>query len=90
MSLRKIRRRLSHTFRFTVDGSLSELAEHLTIDEDGNRQYLTISDGRVEPPENGMHAMSTKNVKNWLELRYSQHLDLRLLDCNYITNYIFR
>lgn len=52
MSLRKIRRRLSHTFRFTVDGSLSELAEHLTIDEDGNRQYLTISDNG-EARENG-------------------------------------
>lgn len=53
MSLRKFRRRLSHTFRFTVDGSLSELAEHLTIDEDGNRQYLTISDNG-ETRENGM------------------------------------
>lgn len=52
MSLRKIRRRLSHTFRFTVDGSLSELAEHLTIDEDGNRQFLTITDNG-EPRENG-------------------------------------
>ncbi|CAG0883731.1 unnamed protein product [Cyprideis torosa] len=33
MSLKKIRRRLSQTFRFSVDGSLSELAEELTIDD---------------------------------------------------------
>lgn len=33
MSLKKIRRRLSQTFRFSIEGSLSELAEHLTIDE---------------------------------------------------------
>lgn len=45
MSLRKIKRRLSHTFRFTVDGSLSELAEHLTIDETpGGRRYLGITE----------------------------------------------
>jgi len=54
MSLRKIRRRLSHTFRFTVDGSLSELAEHLTIDDDANRQYLGINDANGGPVrENG-------------------------------------
>ena len=52
MSLKKIRRRLSHTFRITVDGSLSELAEHLTIGEDGNPQYLTITENG-EPRENG-------------------------------------
>lgn len=34
MSLKRIRRRLSQTFRFSIEGSLSELAEHLTI-EDG-------------------------------------------------------
>lgn len=33
MSLKKIRRRLSRTFRFSIESSLSELAEHLTIDE---------------------------------------------------------
>lgn len=55
MSLRKIRRRLSNTFRFTVDGSLSELAEHLTIDDDANnRQYLSLSDANgVALRENG-------------------------------------
>ena len=47
MSLRKIKRRLSHTFRFTVDGSLSELAEHLTIDEtSGDRRYLGMPEDR--------------------------------------------
>lgn len=61
MSLRKIRRRLSHTFRFTVDGSLSELAEHLTIDEDGNRQYLTISDNG-EARENGKWLLQAINI----------------------------
>jgi hypothetical protein len=56
MSLRKIRRRLSHTFRFTVDGSLSELAEQLTIDDDANRQYLSISDANGGPVrENGYY-----------------------------------
>lgn len=33
MSLKKIRRRLSQTFRFSIESSLSELAEHLTIEE---------------------------------------------------------
>lgn len=36
MSMKKIRRRLSQTFRFSIEGSLSELAEHLTIDDGGN------------------------------------------------------
>jgi hypothetical protein len=34
--MKKIRRRLSQTFRFSIEGSLSELAEHLTIDDSGN------------------------------------------------------
>ena len=34
--MKKIRRRLSQTFRFSIEGSLSELAEHLTIDDGGN------------------------------------------------------
>jgi hypothetical protein len=33
--MKKIRRQLSQTFRFSIEGSLSELAEHLTIDDDG-------------------------------------------------------
>jgi hypothetical protein len=33
--MKKIRRRLSQTFRFSIEGSLSELAEHLTIDDGG-------------------------------------------------------
>ncbi|XP_065349240.1 cyclin-dependent kinase 17-like isoform X2 [Cloeon dipterum] len=33
MSLKKIRRRLSQTFRFSIESSLSELAEHLAIEE---------------------------------------------------------
>jgi len=35
MSLKRIRRRLSQTFTRFHDGSLTELAEHLTIDENG-------------------------------------------------------
>lgn len=35
MSMKKIRRRLSQTFRLSIEGSLSELAEHLTIDDGG-------------------------------------------------------
>ena len=38
MSLKKLRRRLSQTFRFSVDGSLSELAEELTLDENDVQQ----------------------------------------------------
>jgi len=53
MSLRKIKRRLSHTFRLTVDGSLSELAEQLTIDEESNRTYLNLSDSGSDSRENG-------------------------------------
>ncbi|KAK3925165.1 Cyclin-dependent kinase 17, partial [Frankliniella fusca] len=45
MSLKRIRRRLSQTFRFSIEGSLSELAEHLTI-EDG-----------AEVKENGVHVL---------------------------------
>ena len=55
MSLRKIKRRLSHTFRFTVDGSLNELAEQLTIDETSSRRFLTLSgsDSSGDALENG-------------------------------------
>ncbi|KAK4311730.1 hypothetical protein Pmani_016786 [Petrolisthes manimaculis] len=35
MSLKRIRRRLSQTFTRFHDGSLTELAEHLTIEENG-------------------------------------------------------
>ena len=35
MSLKRIKRRLSQTFTRFHDGSLTELAEHLTIDENG-------------------------------------------------------
>ncbi|KAK2704862.1 cyclin-dependent kinase 17-like isoform X2 [Artemia franciscana] len=35
MSLKKIKRRLSQTFRISLDGSLSALAEHLTLEENG-------------------------------------------------------
>ncbi|PSN53139.1 hypothetical protein C0J52_06283 [Blattella germanica] len=45
MSMKKIRRRLSHTFRFSIEGSLSELAEHLTIEDN------------VAVKENGMHVI---------------------------------
>ncbi|KAK7862693.1 hypothetical protein R5R35_000933 [Gryllus longicercus] len=31
--MKKIRRRLSQTFRFSIEGSLSELAEQLTIED---------------------------------------------------------
>ncbi|KAK4016185.1 hypothetical protein OUZ56_031141 [Daphnia magna] len=41
MSLKKIRRRLSQTFRFSIESSLSELAEHLTIEE-SNGEGCTI------------------------------------------------
>lgn len=47
MSLKKIRRRLSQTFRFSIESSLSELAEHLTIDE---------SNGEVK--NNGTHSFT--------------------------------
>ncbi|GFG40714.1 hypothetical protein Cfor_03398 [Coptotermes formosanus] len=45
MSMKKIRRRLSQTFRFSIEGSLSELAEHLTIDDGGSVK------------ENGVHVI---------------------------------
>lgn len=33
MSLKKIRRRLSQTFRFSIEGSFSEVTERLTIED---------------------------------------------------------
>lgn len=49
MSLKKIRRRLSATFRFSIESSLSELAEHLTIDENGevNKNHSGMLDARA-------------------------------------------
>ncbi len=66
MSLRKIRRRLSNTFRFTVDGSLSELAEHLTIDDDpNNRQYLSLSEA------NGVGGLRENGKFSWVLIYWS-------------------
>ncbi|KZS20749.1 Uncharacterized protein APZ42_012402 [Daphnia magna] len=66
MSLKKIRRRLSQTFRFSIESSLSELAEHLTIEE---------SNGEVK--NNGMHHTSTftKNHRR-LSLSHSRIIDV--------------
>lgn len=38
MSLKKIRRRLSQTFRSSIEGSMSELAEKLTINDTSERK----------------------------------------------------
>ncbi|KDR20586.1 hypothetical protein L798_04606 [Zootermopsis nevadensis] len=43
--MKKIRRRFSQTFRFSIEESLSELAEHLTIDDGGSVK------------ENGVHVI---------------------------------
>ncbi|XP_069693438.1 cyclin-dependent kinase 17-like isoform X1 [Periplaneta americana] len=61
MSMKKIRRRLSQTFRFSIEGSLSELAEHLTI-EDG---------GTVK--ENGVHVIpGFSDITRKLSLSHSR------------------
>jgi hypothetical protein len=48
--MKKIRRRLSQTFRFSIEGSLSELAEHLTIEDGGNIKENGKSFVRIHPP----------------------------------------
>ncbi|XP_042240937.1 uncharacterized protein LOC121878678 [Homarus americanus] len=46
MSLKRIRRRLSQTFTRFHDGSLTELAEHLTIEENGGiRENASFHEG---------------------------------------------
>ena len=65
MSLKKIRRRLSQTFRFSIESSLSELAEHLTIDE---------SNGEVK--NNGTHSIIITRVIIYSALTFSSLLSL--------------
>lgn len=60
MSLRKIKRRLSTTFRLTVDGSLSDLAEQLTLDDTSSRRFLAISDSTGNSLENGVIGKGTQ------------------------------
>ncbi|XP_049845043.1 cyclin-dependent kinase 17-like isoform X1 [Schistocerca gregaria] len=67
MSMKRIRRRLSQTFRFSIEGSLSELAEQLTIDNNEEikkngvvsgfsefNRKLSLSHSRIlEPTQHG-------------------------------------
>ncbi|KAJ9584821.1 hypothetical protein L9F63_020842, partial [Diploptera punctata] len=64
MSMKKIRRRLSHTFRFSIEGSLSELAEHLTIEDGGAMK------------ENGVHVIpGFSDISRKISLSHSRIMD---------------
>nr|CAH0112047.1 unnamed protein product [Daphnia galeata] len=78
MSLKKIRRRLSQTFRFSIESSLSELAEHLTIEEsNGEVKNNGIKGLNLPTLHSGMHHTSTftKNHRR-LSLSHSRIIDV--------------